>query len=432
MSSSYDFEPGFDRRIADWLDDDGVDRAPAWILETILAVAPSIPQRRPLQGPRRSSRVYRFAILAAVVTALLVAVLGSALIPGRPPEPLPTIAPVRPSPADPLTTTGPTAPPIANGLPDGRLLLEHIGNAFDGSEFRQSGEGQPRRRFYIVDAHHLDPTSAVEFLPGRPATGKTAADVSADGRKVVFQDLTESPRLYEANLDGSGFRKLPVDCFAPCALRYPDYDPTGTMVVYVRVEFGGSWLEILDLISGDTVALDQTERPDTGMLPEQPAWSPDGRTIAFTRLQASSVPAENGMVDYVDVPRGGSVELVDVASGVITDLHVPSDLRPGDVAWSPDGRTLLFSDGPGSTMGNSDHLVDAGFIHGIAVDGSGLTVLRGWAGPAYLPDGSRILYQDNELYSMLPDGTDARKVSSMDLSTDVAGYVYIVHWLPPA
>ena len=47
-------------------------------------------------------------------------------------------------------------------------------------------------------------------------------------------------------------------------------------------------------------------------------------------------------------------------------------------------------------------------------------------------DGSRILYQDNELYSMLPDGTDARKVSSMDLSTDVAGYVYIVHWLPPA
>ena len=83
-------------------------------------------------------------------------------------------------------------------------------------------------------------------------------------------------------------------------------------------------------------------------------------------------------------------------------------------------------------MGSGDHLVNAGFIHRIAVDGSGPTVLRGWAGPEYLPDGSRILYQDNELYSMLPDGTDARKVSSMDLSTDVAGYVYIVHWLPPA
>ena len=431
MSRSYDLEQGFDRRIADWLDDD-VDRAPAWLLETILAVAPSIPQRRPLQAPRRSSRMYRVAILAAVVTALLVAVLGSALIPGRPPEPVPTIAPVRPSAAAPFATPVPTAAPIANGLPEGRLLLEHIGNAFDGSEFPQSGDPGPRRRFYIVDAHHLDPTSAVEFLPGQPATGKTAADVSADGRKVVFQDATGSPRLYEANLDGSGFRKLPVDCFAPCGLRYPDYDPTGTMVVYVRVESGRSWLEILDLVSGDTAELDQTERSETDLLPEQPAWSPDGRTIAFTRLKAHGVPGDDGLVHYVEVPTGGAVELVDVVSGVVTDLHVPSDLRPGDVAWSPDGQTLLFSDGPGSTMGSGDHLVNAGFIHRIAVDGSGLTVLRGWAGPEYLPDGSRILYQDNELYSMLPDGTDARKVSSMDLSTDVAGYVYIVHWLPPA
>jgi dipeptidyl aminopeptidase/acylaminoacyl peptidase len=138
------------------------------------------------------------------------------------------------------------------------------------------------------------------------------------------------------------------------------------------------------------------------------------------------------MIDYVDVPSGGSVELVDVVSGAVTDLHVPLDLRPGDVAWSPDGRTLLFSDGPGSTMGSNDHLVAPGFIHRIGVDGSGLVVLRGWAGPEYLPDGSRILYQDNELYSMLPDGTDARKVSSMDVTTDVAGYVYIVHWLPPS
>jgi hypothetical protein len=432
MNGSYDLEPGFDWRIADWLDDADVDRAPAWILETVLAIAPAIPQRHPLRAPRRSSRIQRFAILAAAVTALLVGLLGSALIPGRPPAPLPTVAPVRPSPASPFATSGPTASPIANGLPDGRLLLEHIGNAFDGSEFPQSAAGQPRRRFYIVDAHHLDPTSAVEFLPGVPATGKTAADVSTDGRMVVFQDATESPRLYQANLDGSAFRKLPVDCSSPCALRYPDFDPTGKMVVYVRVEFGRSWLEILDLVSGDTVALDQTERPDTDLLPEQPAWSPDGRTIAFSRLKAHGVPAENGMIDYVDVPSGGSVELVDVVSGAVTDLHVPLDLRPGDVAWSPDGRTLLFSDGPGSTMGSNDHLVAPGFIHRIGVDGSGLVVLRGWAGPEYLPDGSRILYQDNELYSMLPDGTDARKVSSMDLTTDVAGYVYIVHWLPPS
>jgi len=425
MSTSYRRDPGFDARIADWLEDD-LDRAPARILQTVLTAAPSIPQRHPLRVSRRPAPVSRFVILGAIVGALLVAALSSSLFVGRPPLPGPTMV----TSPRPVGIPTPTSTPVANGLPDGRLLLEHIGNAFDGSEFPPSAERTPPRRFYLIDAHHLDPTSAVEFLPGQPATGKTAADISADGRKVVFQDTTESPRLYEANLDGSGFRKLPVECASPCALRYPDYDPSGTMVVYVRVESGRSWLEILDLVSGDTVELDQTERPETDMLPEQPAWSPDGRTIAFTRLAAHGVPAENGMVDYVEVPTGGSVELVDVVSGVTTNLHVPPDLRPGDVAWSPDSGSLLFSDGPGSTMGSSDHLVNPGFIHRISVDGSGLAVLRGWAGPEFLPDGSRILYQDHQLFSMLPDGTDARKVSSMDLATDVSGYVYIVHWVP--
>jgi len=425
MSSPYDLDPGFDPRIAAWLGDD-LDRAPGTILQAVRVATPSIPQRHPVRVSWMPTPMNRFVILAAIVGALLLVALSGSLFVGRPPFRTTTIV----TSPRPLGSLSPTSAPVANGLPGGTLLLEHVGNAFDGSEFPSSGDGRPPRRFYLVDAHHLDPTSAVEFLPGQPATGKTAGDISADGRKVVFQDATQSPRLYEANLDGSGFRKLPLECFSPCALRYPDYDPTGTMVVYVRVEFGRSWLEILDLVSGDTVELDQTERPETDMLPEQPAWSPDGRTIAFTRLQAHGEPGANGMIDYVDVPTGGSVELVDVVSGAVTNLHVPSDLRPGDVTWSPDSASLLFSDGPGSTLGSSDHLVNPGFIHRISADGSGLEVLRGWAGPEFLPDGSRILYQDHQLWSMLPDGSDARRVSTMELATDVSGYVYIVHWVP--
>ncbi len=59
--------------------------------------------------------------------------------------------------------------------------------------------------------------TAVEFLPDQPTTGKTAADVSSDRKKVVFQDFADKPKLYEANLDGTGFHQIPINAIASCS-----------------------------------------------------------------------------------------------------------------------------------------------------------------------------------------------------------------------
>jgi dipeptidyl aminopeptidase/acylaminoacyl peptidase len=284
----------------------------------------------------------------------------------------------------------------------------------------------------------MDPTdmtskTAREFLKGQPSTGKSAADISSDGKRVVFQDWSAGDtRLYEANLDGTGFRKIPIDC--TCALLYPDYDPTATKIVYVRVQGPQSWLEILDLASNQTTKPTKTVGSSTDDVPEQPAWSPDGKTIAFSRLHwAGKNDPVVGTVRYGDVaPTSGRISLIDVSTGGVTDVPGlrPTDL-PGDVNWAPDSRSLLFSHCPASTTGSDSGMPSGCGVRRIGIDGSGYTVLQGWGGPQYLPDGQHILSQDNVLDVMNSDGTNALPVNvrAMDLSDLPQGFAYIGHWI---
>ena len=67
-----------------------------------------------------------------------------------------------------------------------------------------------------------------------------------------------------------------------------------------------------------------------------PAWSPDGKSIVFTRIGAGTA-------------TGGEVALLDVASGAITRLGAGVD-----PAWSPDGSRIAFASGDGLFLMNAD------------------------------------------------------------------------------
>jgi hypothetical protein len=64
-------DPGFDPRIADWLEEDP-DRAPPTILQTVLAAYPSIPQRRRWRVLGREPRMFKFVPVAMAAAAVLV------------------------------------------------------------------------------------------------------------------------------------------------------------------------------------------------------------------------------------------------------------------------------------------------------------------------------------------------------------------------
>jgi Tol biopolymer transport system component len=102
-----------------------------------------------------------------------------------------------------------------------------------------------------------------------------------------------------------------------------------------------------------------------------PAWSPDGRQIAFSR--------DIGFTPYLYVMN---------ADGSGQRRVTQEPMQVYGASWSPDGRRLTFASGT-TGMGNV-------WIYVVNVDGSGLQQLtRDWGDePAWSPDGQRIAFMN--------------------------------------
>jgi dipeptidyl aminopeptidase/acylaminoacyl peptidase len=432
--------PGFDQRIADWLEDDP-DDAPDIVLTTVLAAFPSIPQRRATRVPWRFQTMSLSARLVAAAIALAVVAVGGAIVlrPGGPSNVAATPSALSPA-SQTLPSVGPSTSPIGSrgavdysALP-GRILMEHAGNAPDGSE--QSPDYHiDRRRFFWMDPKTMTGSTAVEFLPRQPAPGKVAGDISPDQTKIVFQDAGDGSGEYiwTANLDGTGLTKIVTACNtarAACGDWDPSFDPTGTKVVFVRAQADTTILEIKDLRTGKETRLLSTEGSSTNDVAERPDWSPDGTKIAFGRIHWRS---ENN-------PESGAIYIVDVATDRTTKLSIAGVTFPGNPHWSPDGSRILFLDGPLSMapvpLGDPTRTAD---IYTVAPDGSDLqrlTHTNGVIAADYTPDGRHVFFFNNYFWMMNPDGTDARPVNDRgdDLSDLNVGFGYVGHWInnPPS
>jgi hypothetical protein len=89
-------DPGFDPRIADWLEADP-DHAPPEVLRTVESALPSIPQRRVLRLPWRSLTMNRPVLVLATVGLLAALGIGAVTVGSRPSTTTPTPAPTAPA-----------------------------------------------------------------------------------------------------------------------------------------------------------------------------------------------------------------------------------------------------------------------------------------------------------------------------------------------
>ncbi|WP_447009217.1 hypothetical protein [Saccharothrix hoggarensis] len=219
----------------------------------------------------------------------------------------------------------------------------------DGSDPRDLGVVVLREDPQSVD----DPNLLFRPRPGfDPWTQRQS--YSPDGRTIAFSrfedvDGTRAQRIWLADADGGNQRRLEV-----ADRRATDWEfdaawsPDGRSLAFARRSPGGvrpnggpSRVVVVDVATGAVTGrlvppAEVADQEDT-----QPAWSPDGRTLAFTRGRVFDGPTAEVRDNHVWTARAGALDgQRDVSAAVCGfDCEVTDDSS----VFSPDGRTLAFN-----------------------------------------------------------------------------------------
>jgi Tol biopolymer transport system component len=174
----------------------------------------------------------------------------------------------------------------------------------------------------------------------------------------------------------------------------PSFSPDGTRITFVWTPPQASSSRIVvkmiddeavqELVRTSGDSLDAAGESGLGI--GDPAWSPDGRSIAFARTTFTRAPADGRSGIYI-IPAIGGPER-QVYSGPV--------YPGGGPAWAPDGRTLVFS-------GNQPEHGKVCLLYRLSLDTREITRLvpsntsdLGIAelNPAFSPDGKTVAFLD--------------------------------------
>ena len=223
--------------------------------------------------------------------------------------------------------------------------------------------------------------SNVTRLTNAEPTGKYFPRWSPDGKILLYWTHSSDPAAsdeYWLQDDGK------TDLFANMVQPYVSFSPDGQTVVMSSSSEPSS----MEIFTVPVTGGDGTRLTDNSAKDFMPAWSPDGKTIAF-------VSDREGLqyIYLMDADGGNQRRL--------TTNEFP-ELSP---AWSPDGTQLAFF------SGNND----VTNIYIVGSDGAGTgNITNQESGynedPTWSPDGTMIAFWssrsgDNEIYAMRLDGS---------------------------
>jgi Tol biopolymer transport system component len=257
-------------------------------------------------------------------------------------------------------------------------------------------------------------TACALALVGSVAAQGDAADSAGPHRghkrshngRIVFQRYVgDIQQLFTINPNGTGIRQV---THATQTSEYGHWSPDGAKILFDRSPIGtGNQLGTLHTVNANgrrDVAL-TANLAAAGRFAVTPAWSPNGRRVAF-RLYTVVRPFSDG-IWVMNVNGGGLRQVTRGDPGLATAGPDECDCDEGP-SFSPDGRQMTFT-----RVLNANRA--AVFV--VRVDGSHLRRLTRWgldAGdPKWSPDGSRIVYhtyidphpgKSSNLFTIRPDG----------------------------
>jgi Tol biopolymer transport system component len=277
---------------------------------------------------------------------------------------------------------------------------------------------------------------------GDPESKKDApSDVPAG--TIVFRrfldDQQQQAALFTMSTDGKNERQItkPPDYSIDS---FPDWSPDGKQIVFHR-EFTDRPYEI-HVVNADGSDEHQVDpRPPTwaGENGDEaaPAWSPDGKTLAFSwgLGKVGDIRGE----EWIEVGGIGTVNVDGSDAKLATQTKRPTTTEDSVVTWSPDGKRIAFN-----RLNKTDEPLDAGAIFVANADGTGAKRITAWdlnaTEPAWSPDGSVISFRSEptgedfigDIYTVKPDGSDltqltkakGKQVFSMSFSTNSGWIVF--------
>jgi TolB protein len=192
---------------------------------------------------------------------------------------------------------------------------------------------EPNNIWYAICVIRSDGTERRQLTHGIPATDPAW---SPDGRKIGFtrrQEVGEfttysNDDVFVVDSDGSDPHQLTPEVEGKHAGQ-PQWSPDGTLMVFMRgqsiaaaVPARPGALFLMKPDGSDVIPLTRNARD------LHPAWSPDGREIAFTRA--------------VEPPYAG-IWVIRAAGGAPRQLTNPPGQVDSSPAWSPDSTRIAFT-----------------------------------------------------------------------------------------